>query len=393
MYHKLPFRAVAAMLVFCIVTVAILTVGAMKSVFGIDFRLAVKVGEIQKLAQAQYYYAIDGQSVADGVAAGYVSGLNDDYAAYYDKESAQTQIESLKGNAYGIGISVVNMPSDSGIFVWRVYEGGTAENAGIKNGDIITAVGGESVADTGYSESVEKIQGAKGEKIQLTLRRGTKTMKITVKCDECDVQTVFSKTVENGKIGVVEVTSFNAKTDVQFKKAVDLLQKDGVKAIIIDLRHNGGGTVTTAANMLDFLLPEGDTVRVRYRSGKTEVRNSSDKEYIDLPFTVLVDSRTASSAEIFASAMRDIGGVKLIGEKTYGKSVIQRNFVLSDGSSVKFTVGEFIPASGESYNKKGLEPDIAITPEYPSGYGYYFLTEKNDNILKTAVDYIKAEIS
>lgn len=390
MKTKIPLRAAVAAVISFAVIVSVLTVGAMNSALGgFDFKIAAKLGEISRLAESQYYYDIDNDAVTNAVLSGYVNGLSDDYAAYYDKDAAKKQVASIKGDSYGIGIIAVSTADESGIYAWKVYEKSPAENAGLKPGDIITEIDGKTVESIGFSDAANMFYGSIGKKVKLRVKRGKKTFSVVVTCGECDAQTVYIDSCKKGEPAVVQVTGFNDKTAVQFEGTVNECVKKGASSLIIDLRHNGGGTVSAAAKMLDFLLPEGDTVHVMYKDRKIFVRNRSDASCINLPFAVLCDGGTASASEIFASTLRELGGAKLIGSTTYGKSVIQRSYTLKDGSRVKFTVGEFVPSNGESYNKKGLKPDISVDPKLQSDYDFYFLTSENDVVKKYAVNYMK----
>ena len=390
---KFPVKALAATVVSFIVIVAVLITAVLRdTVFTMDYHMALKLSEIERLVNRDYYFSVDDSALSDAVMTGYVKGLKDTYANYYTKENAQKQIDSLKGDSFGIGALLVYLSNENALYVWKVYDNGAASNVGMKSGDYIVKVDGMTVKELGYDGALSAIRGEKGKAVALTVQRGTeeKTFKVTLA--ENDVQSVYSALLQK-KYGYVEVIDFNQKTSAQFKVAVDELQKEGIKGLIIDLRHNGGGTVASAAEMLDYLLPKGDTVRVKYKNGKIYVRNRSDKKCVDRPMVILTDGGTGSSSEIFCSIMRDFGKAVLIGERTYGKSIIQRSYNLSDGSRVKFTIGEFVPKSGKSYHKIGLSPDIEVTPDFKDGADFYLKTEENDKVLLRGIEYLDKTIS
>lgn len=385
---KLPFRAFISILLTFTVSVSVMTVYAFRnSISGVDLSVAQKITEISYLVEKDYYFDVDSTVLSDAVITGYVDGLGDKYAAYYNLDTSSQQANALNGDTNGIGIIAVETEQKD-IYVYKVYRDGPADLAGVVAGDRIVSVADKKVSDIGFSEAVKLIQGAKDKKIKLTLRRGDEEYEVSLKCEDSDVQSVYSYIDEATNTGVVQIIDFNKKTYPQFKAEVDSLVQEEIKGIIFDLRHNTGGTVETAAEMLDYLLPKCNTIHIKYKDGRVEVRNKSDKKAIDLPYVILTDEATASSSEIFVSVMRQQKKAVVIGGKTYGKSLIQRSYVLSDGSRVKFTIGEFVPENGESYNESGIEPDIAVDAGLKKSHYYYFLTPENDRVLQTALKYM-----
>ena len=348
--------------------------------------VVIKLNTLQNLLDKEYYYALNNDDFADSVANAYVTNYGDKYAKYYTKEEAVEQQAKTVGESYGIGIQAVGYKNKGSVYVWRVFKNSTADIAGIKSGDIITGIDGKSTLNLGFSKSIAKISGSKGKEVKLTILRGDSYKKITVKCADNEVQSVYAKLIKSKKLGYLQVTEFNKKTYMQFKTQIEEFENSGAKGYIIDLRHNGGGTVDAAAKMLDLILPKGDTIRVKTKDGKITVRNSSKKSSINKPFVILQDGATASASEIFISAMRDFGAATIIGEKTYGKSVIQRYYELDDGSRVKFTVAEFVNKKGKSFNEVGIKPDIDMSKEMPTANEYFYLTEESDVVFRKAVE-------
>ena len=383
---KIPLRGIIAAILSFTVCVAVLTAAVIKKEF-MPLRLstAFKISEIKELVEKDFYFGVDNEKLSEAVVSGYVDGLGDSYSEYYNTSRAEEYNDKLVGESFGIGLIAV--PEKSGLYVWRVYDGGPADTAGIKPCDIITEIGGQPVTELTVSDALELLKGKDEEVKKLKVKRGSEVLNFELKCEDCDVQTVFAYVSDQHNVGRVEVLSFNKKTSTQFKAAVDSLVEMGVKGIVIDLRHNGGGTVESAAQMLDYLLPKGDTLHIKYNDGKIRTRNTSDKNSVDIPFAILTDSKTASASELFACTMRDYGKAVLIGGKTYGKFVIQRTYTLSDGTKVKFTVAEFVSASGESFNGVGLTPDIEVDVGDYDGTLYYFMSETEDEALQRAFDY------
>lgn len=381
---KIPFRAVVAIVLTVFVCGAVISAYSLKNIYGgIPLKLAAKLSEIARVVDSQYYFEANENDVEQGVASGYMSSIGDKYSAYYSKDSATVLKNKYSGNTRGIGMLCVNTKEDE-IYVWRVYSGSAADNAGLKSGDIITHVKGDKVSDLGYQTAVKKLQGKNGETTKITYYRNGVSKTIKVEFGNYDVQSVFYKK-STKQIGYIQITDFNSKTSLQFQNAIKELQDDGAKKFIIDLRHNGGGTMDAAANILDFLLPEGEIIHVRNESSEVSVRNYSDESCINAPIVILVDSKSASASEIMVSAMMDFDAATIMGTKTYGKSLIQRTHTLKDGSMIKLTVGEYVKPDGSSYNGEGLNPDISLTPSYSNDYEYYFMTEETDSMLKSAI--------
>ena len=384
---QMPLKAVICIVLSFAVSISVISLWTFrKSTEGVSIRMAEKITEVSKLIEKDFYFSSDSEAILDSVMSGYMKGLGDKYASYYNLENSSSQTDAINGDTHGIGIMAVESFYRD-IYVYKVYRESPAELSGIKEGDRITYIGKTKVSEVGFSKAVNMVKGAEGKEVELTILRSNKEIKISVKCGESDIQSVYSY-MAHDDIGVIQVIDFNNKTYPQFKAEVEFLEEQKVKGIILDLRHNSGGTVESAAQMLDLILPKCNTVHIKLNDGKVRVRNKSDKESVDLPFAILTDKGTASSSEIFASVMRQQNKAVLIGERTYGKALIQRTYSLKDGSKVKFTVGEFVPENGESYNGKGLEPDIKADPEFKNTHEFYFLTPEKDKVLKAAVDYI-----
>ena len=347
----------------------------------------LKLTQLDFFTKNYFYGEIDTNKINDLIIRGYVSGLDDKYANYFSTEDTQKRNNNLQGKGQGIGVIVVQHPDSENIYVKNVYSKSPAATAGIKEGDQIIAVDGVLAADTGYSSAVDLMLKPVGESMTLTILRDGKTSDVKVTTTTFASQTVFEK-ILNNEYGYIQITAFNGETPLQFKNAVNKLVSSGVRAIIFDLRSNGGGTVDSVCEMVDFLCPKGDIMTVKYANGDTEVIGRSDENEIDLPMVVLTDKATASASELFTASIKDFGKGISVGDTTYGKGVMQSTYTFTDSSSVVFTVAEFFPHSMVSFNEKGIEPDIkqTLTPEQEK-YRHITSTE-NDPIVKAAIDYL-----
>lgn len=347
----------------------------------------LKLKQLDYLVENYFYGEIDTNKINDLIVRGYVTGLDDKYANYYSLEDTEQRNNNLSGKGQGIGIIVIKHPDSENIYVKNVYEKGPAFEAGIRAGDCIVAVDGKKVADMGYSAAVDFILRDIGEKMTLDISREDKIFKAEVTCTEFSAQTVFSKLI-NGKYGYIEITAFNGETAPQFENAVNQLEASGAKALIFDLRGNGGGTVDAVCEMVDFICPEGTIMTVKYSNGKTEIIGRSDKEEINLPMVVLTDGATASASELFTASVKDFGKGISVGSKTYGKGVMQTTYHFTDGSSVAFTVAEFLPHSEKSFNLLGIEPDIAVTLTEEEIKYQHIIAEEKDSVILAAIGYL-----
>jgi carboxyl-terminal processing protease len=353
---------------------AILASGTMRSPIS-------KLLEIDSKIKDKYLYELDESYVEDALASAYVQVLGDEYAYYYNPEAYDEKLDDFEGVSGGLGISLVMHPKTGLPYVVAVYDGSPAEAAGLKAGDSILKVGYKSTEGLTLDETVELIGGEVGEKRTLTVSRGKREIKINTELGEYEIQSVFSRRI--GDTGYIKITEFNDSTFTQFKSAVKKLKNS--KGLVFDLRNNYGGTVDSCIKMLDMLLPKGVLLREMDKDGNIKEVEFSDSAKVDLPMAVLVNGNTASAAEIFAMNVRDLGGGKLVGEKTFGKGIVQTTFELTDKTAVKFTTAKIVDSSGKSYHEKGLKPDIKVKLNEKQTRNFYLLSDSEDPQIQAAI--------
>lgn len=338
-----------------------------------------------------YYGDISDEEIANGVLGGYISGLKDRYGQYLTQDESEARTDRLNGISKGLGMTVLKNFNSEDIYVSKVYNDSPAFKAGILKGDLIVSVDSNSVSEIGYQKAVDSIPRKVGETVKLTVFRDNVYLDFEIIYSDVTQQTVFYELYEN--LGYVEVTSFNQATVEQFYNAVNDLQADGVKGLVFDLRDNSGGTVDSVGKMLDFLLPEGDLMTVKYKNGTTDVMLKSDSEHIDLPMAVLVNENTASAAEVFSSNVRELGNGVLVGKKTFGKGIMQDTFRLPSGSSVVFTVAELFTHNMTSYHSVGLNPDYEVSLSNEETKMRYFYSLSEDKTFMKAVDLLEEKVN
>lgn len=346
-----------------------------------------KLSYLKKLIDETYLHDIKEKDLNEGIYKGYVEGLGDQYSAYYDKKETKELTESLDGSFSGIGAVMTQDASSGVITITRVYDDSPAKKAGIKTGDILYRVEEKTVTGKDLDKVVSWIKGKKGTKVNLTLLRGTNSdkIKVTATRDVINVETVKYKVLEN-QIGYISISEFDSVTGAQFAKALKQLQKKNIEGLVVDLRNNPGGSLSTVCDILDSILPKGLIVYTRDKNGKKEEYTSDEKHRLNLPMSVLVNGQSASASEIFAGAVQDYGKAEIIGTQTYGKGVVQNLFDLKDGTCVKLTTSEYFTPKGRNIDGKGITPDVKIE------YKYNAKDPKADNQLDKAVSVVKDKI-
>ena len=363
------------------------TMPASKDYSKLEKRILNKVGTLEEYISNYFLDEIDDDKMADSVYKGVIDGLGDEYAAYYTEEEFKTIQEKNSGVYCGIG-AYIDTDKETGLVkIIKPMSGSPIEKAGGKAGDLIYKVDGTDMSGKEISEVQVLIKGEKGTKVVLTLIRDKKTVEVTVTRDEIKEDTVAS-TMLPGKIGYIQVTGFEEVTQTQFKKAVDDLEKQDQKAMIIDLRNNGGGLLDSAVKMLDRLIGKGLVVYSKDKAGHKKEYYAEDSDSFDKPLVILVNGNSASASEVFSGAIQDENVGTLIGTKTFGKGIVQGIFSLDDGSALKMTTAKYYTPKGRNIHKKGLEPDIEVELKE----GEETLSDgktRVDNQLKRAYDYLE----
>lgn len=336
-----------------------------------------------------YLDNIDGETMSNSIYKGIVNGLGDDYAAYYTKDEYKTITEKSSGTYCGIGAYVSVDTSTGAIYIVKPLEDSPAQEAGIKAGDIIYAVDGENVTGQDLTSVLSKVKGEAGTTVNLKIVREGESDYLDIKVERRVIEedTVVSKMLSD-KIGYIKVTAFEDVTSKQFEDAVDLLEKKGMKSLIIDLRDNGGGLLSAAVEMLDRLLPKGLVVYTKDKNGVAEEYYAEDNKMLEVPMAILVNENSASASEVFSGALQDEEAAKLVGTKTFGKGIVQTIFGLEDGTALKMTTSKYYTPKGRNIHNTGLEPDIKVELDENT------LTESEDkfgidNQMQAAIDYLK----
>lgn len=344
-----------------------------------------KVAEVLSALSAYYYEDIPMEKLPDGMYAGMVDALGDRYTTYFTKEEYLDYVSGSNGTYYGIG-AVLSQDRKSGIIsISRVYEGSPAEKAGLQKGDIFVSADGVSAEGIDITEFVTHVKGDKGTKVKLVMERDGKKKKFTVIRDEVEVPTVEHQMLKN-HTGYISILEFDKVTTDQFKTALKDLKKQGMTSLIVDVRDNPGGMVSSVTEILDEILPKGLLVYTQDKSGK-KTEYKSDSNELGMPLAVLVNENSASSSEIFAGAIKDYKYGTLIGTKTFGKGIVQVLLPLSDGSAIKVTTAKYFTPKGNYIHEVGIEPDVKL--EYKQQKTEYDINK--DNQVQKALEILEKE--
>lgn len=318
---------------------------------------ARKLSEIAERIQDSFLYEEDGELLETYLFKGLTIGLKDPYASYYTDDEIKTIAELNEGEYHGIGITLLQ-DSDSGQFwIAGIYEGSPADTAGLQVDDEIIQVDGETVEGMDLTSLVAKIK--QQEQVTIKVLRGEEEVEVTMEVTDVEIPTVSWEMLEN-QIGYIKIEEFDGITVSQFEDAVEQLKEQGTEGLVLDIRDNPGGTLDAICQIMDDLLPEGLIVYTEDKYGERQEYTSDADQIYDGPLAVLVNGNSASASEIFAGSIQDYGLGPIIGTTTYGKGVVQRTFMLSDGSALKLTVEKYYTAGGQDIDGNGITPDYIV---------------------------------
>ncbi|MCR4786974.1 MAG: S41 family peptidase [Lachnospiraceae bacterium] len=353
-----------------------------------------KVNEIvNKIDKNFYSYSEETgtDGMAEGVYKGIVASLNDPYSEYYSKEELQAALDDSEGISYGIGCYVsldkeMNMPLIAG-----VMEESPAEQAGLRDGDIIYMVDGESTMGLTLTKIVSMIKGLEGTSVHLTIYREGEPDYLEFditrgKLIETDTVT-YGTLMDDESIGYLKISEFSDVTLDQYLEAMADLESLEIKGLVLDLRGNHGGNLDTVVDIARRILPKGMIVYTEDVKGRRENYECDGKHELQIPLVVLTNEYSASAAEILAGAIQDHHKGTLVGTTTFGKGIVQRIFSLSDRSAVKLTISAYFTPSGRNIQGTGIEPDVEIEYDYDKA-----LETGEDNQVDKALEILQEQI-
>lgn len=357
---------------------------------GISMPLSMqKIGVLEEMIDDYYLEETDGAAMEEGLYRGLVAALGDPYSVYYSAEELVELQEKTAGIYYGIGARV-SLDTDTGLAkIVGVISGAPAEEVGLMAGDLIYLVDGSSVQGMDLESIVAKVKGEEGTKVHLTvIREGADDyLEFDIERRKLDNDTVSYEMLEEG-IGYIQIQEFDDVTVDQFADALATCKGSGMKGLILDLRGNPGGNLSTVCEISRRILPKGMIVYTEDKYGKREEYTCDGEHPLGMPLVVLVDANSASASEILAGAIKDYGIGTLVGTTTFGKGIVQRILKLSDGSAVKLTVSKYYTPNGNNIHEIGIVPDIEVPFEAAP-----YQEDGTDNQLNRAIEVLKEKMA
>lgn len=343
-----------------------------------------KLQYIEALIDENYLGEKDEEQLAEGLYTGLVYGLSDPYSVYYTAEEYEDTNSSTEGTYEGIGI-LMEKNSQGGVRVVKCYEGGPGEAAGLEEGDIISAVDGTDITDMDLGDVADMIKHSEKKSVVLTVHRENveEALEITVEVGDVELPSVFYEMLD-GQIGYIRISEFKGVTYGQYMNAFQDLEDQKMEKLVVDLRDNPGGLLTSVCDILNEILPEGVIVYTEDKYGNRSEQKSDGEHVLEMPLAVLVNENSASASEIFAGAVQDYGIGTVVGTTTYGKGVVQNIFQLSDGSAVKLTIANYYTPNGNNINEIGITPDIEVQVA-PELLNKDEISHEEDNQLQEAI--------
>lgn len=341
-----------------------------------------KLEYLYNLIDRVYLEDIDEDTMMEGIYEGLLDAVGDPYTEYYTKEEFDKFKEEMSGEYYGIGVMVSQDLRTNIITVTNVFEGAPSYEAGMQVGDIIYKVSGTDITSMSVSEVVSMIKGAKGSKVEIVVVRDGEEKTFSVERRPVAIPSIESKMLEDN-IGYIQIVQFEDNTDEQYVEAFNKLVDQGMKALVVDVRDNPGGSLDTVVNILDTVLPKGLIVYTIDKNGNKEEHKGKDNNEINIPLVVLTNGNSASASEIFAAAIQDYEKGTIIGTTTYGKGIVQRLIPFSDGTAIKITISTYYSPKGNNIHGEGVTPDIEL--EYDGN-------QEEDNQLKKAIEVLKEQM-
>lgn len=353
-----------------------------------DSKTITSLNAIRAIIDKYYLGDKDEQKLTEGAIKGYVEGLGDPYSEYITAAEMEEYKTQLLGNYVGIGIYMIENQEYNMIQVLAPIKESPAAEAGILPGDLIKSIDGVEYTAENMTVAANKIKGEEGTTVKLTIIRDAQEIEFVLTRRTVLTNPISEEVLENN-IGYLEVSSFDQGIAEQFKEKFKNLQSKGITGLVIDLRNNGGGLVSEALKIADYIAEKGDNLLITVdKNNKEEISKSKQEPIVNIPVVILVNENTASASEILAGALKDLNKATIVGVKTYGKGVIQQIVTLTDGSGLKLTIEEYFTPNKNKINNVGIEPNETV--ELPESVENPLLLErKDDTQLDRTIEILK----
>ena len=332
-----------------------------------------------------YYKEVDKDKLVESAINGMVSSIGDEYTSYSDKDVTDNFNETVNGKYMGIGALI--MKSENDLVIYKVFEDSPSYRAGLKDGDIILKLDDKDTKDMSVNDIASIVKNDDNKEVKLLVKRGEENLDITIVKDMVELPVVSGKVINHNdkKIGYISLSIFSSVASEQFNKELVKLEKEGISGLVIDVRGNSGGYLTTVTDIVSYFLKKGDIIYKLEVNDKVTVRKDKTKESRDYPVAVLIDKNSASASEILASSIKESYNGYVVGTNSYGKGTVQQTLVLSDGSMIKYTIEKWLTPLGNWINEEGVIPTnyVELSSEYLNNPVF-----ENDNQLNEALELV-----
>lgn len=332
-----------------------------------------------------YYKEVDKDKLVESAINGMVSSVGDEYTSYSDKDVTDNFNEAVNGKYMGIGALI--MKSENDLVIYKVFEDSPSYKAGLKDGDIILELDDKDTKDMSVNDIASIVKNDDNKEVKLLVKRGEENLDITIVKDIVELPVVSGKVINynDKKIGYISLSIFSSVASEQFNKQLVKLEKEGISGLVIDVRGNSGGYLTTVTDIASYFLKKGDIIYKLEVNDKVTVRKDKTKESRDYPVAVLIDKNSASASEILASSIKESYNGYVVGTNSYGKGTVQQTLVLSDGSMIKYTIEKWLTPLGNWINEEGVVPTnyVELSSEYLNNPVF-----ENDNQLNEALELV-----
>lgn len=332
-----------------------------------------------------YYKEVDKDKLVESAINGMVSSIGDAYTSYSDKDVTDNFNEAVNGKYMGIGALI--MKSENDLVIYKVFEDSPSYRAGLKDGDIILKLDDKDTKDMSVNDIASIVKNDGNKEVKLLVKRGEENLDITIVKDMVELPVVSGKVINHNdkKIGYISLSIFSSVASEQFNKELVKLEKEGISGLVIDVRGNSGGYLTTVTDIASYFLKKGDIIYKLEVNDKVTVRKDKTKESRDYPVAVLIDKNSASASEILASSIKESYNGYVVGTNSYGKGTVQQTLVLSDGSMIKYTIEKWLTPLGNWINEEGVIPTnyVELSSEYLNNPVF-----ENDNQLNKALELV-----
>ncbi|WP_295630984.1 S41 family peptidase [uncultured Mitsuokella sp.] len=335
------------------------------TIAGLCFAFGIHAGEVEDIVrflgvkrfiEARYVTDVDETKLMDGAISGMVQSLGDPHSIYMNADTFEQLKEHTEGEFGGIGVTMGF--KDNKVTIISVLDDTPGQKVGLQAGDEITAVDGTPVTEMQPEEVAMHIRGEVGTEVTLSISRDGQTQDYKITRATIKLDTAKGVMLGDG-MGYIRIASFSENTGKEFKAAYESLEQQGMKGLIIDLRENPGGLVTSCVDIANMVVPKGPIVSVVERDGSKEVHESNLEES-KYPIVVLIDGNSASASEILAGALQDTGAATLVGTKSYGKGSVQVVVPMLHNDGLKLTIAKYYTPNGRCIDGTGIEPDVEV---------------------------------